>query len=133
MKEFTLAPLKNSLASLRAALAADFNEYTRDSAIKRFDLAYELCWKTLRRFLAEFSGMREDMVRNVYRAAGETGLLKNGEVEQWFAHHENRSRTAYIYEEAEAERVYAGLEDFAADAEKLLARMEASLRKQQCN
>ena len=134
MKEFTLAPLKKSLASLQAALAADFNEHMRDSAIKRFELTYELCWKTLRRFLAEFSGMRESMtVREVYRAAGEAGLLRNGGVERWFAHHENRNRTVHVYDENEAGRVYAELGEFASDAEKLTARMEAALAERRCS
>ena len=133
MKELTLVPLKKSLSSLRAALAADYTEHTRDSAIKRFELTYELCWKTLRRFLAEVAGIREETVREVYRAAGEAGFLKNGGVERWFAHHENRNRTVHVYDEAEAERVYAELEDFAADAEILIARMEAALERRRCN
>ena len=134
MKEFTLTPLKKSLASLQAALAADYTEHTRDSAIKRFELTYELCWKTLRRFLAEFAGHRESMtVRDVYRAAGEAGFLQNGGVERWFAHHDNRNRTAHVYSEAEAERVYAELEDFAFHAAALLARMEAELEGRQCS
>ena len=133
MKELTLVPLKKSLSSLRAALAADYTEHTRDSAIKRFELTYELCWKTLRRFLAEVAGIREETVREVYRAAGEAGFLKNGGVERWFAHHENRNRTVHVYDEAEAERVYAELEDFATDAEILIARMEAELGRRRCN
>ena len=133
MKELTLVPLKKSLSSLRAALAAGYTEHTRDSAIKRFELTYELCWKTLRRFLAEFAGIREETVREVYRAAGEAGFLKNGGVERWFAHHENRNRTAHVYDEAEAERVYAELEGFASDAEVLIARMDAELERRRCS
>lgn len=131
MKEFTLAPLQKSLAALQAALAAGYTEHTRDSAIKRFELTYELAWKTLRRFLAEFGGVETGAtVRDIYRAAGEAGLLQNGGVERWFAHHDNRNRTVHVYDEGEAERVYARLDEFAWDAEALVERLEAALARE---
>ena len=122
---FSLMPLRRALASLREGLEHEYTEMHRDACIQRFEYCYELTWKTLRRFLAEFAGVEERLtVQNVYRRAAREDLLPSP-VAAWLRYHAARNESSHVYDEGAARRVYDAASLFLADAERLADIMAA--------
>lgn len=98
----------------------------RAGVIQHFEFTYELCWKFIKRWLeTNISPTAADGVtrRELFRLAAENRLLED--VEQWMRYHEARNLTSHIYQPKIAERVYNTAHDFALDAARLLAALEA--------
>ena len=94
--------------------------------IQHFEFTYELCWKFIKRWLETNIGPAvADGVtrRELFRLAAENRLLDD--VEQWMRYHEARNLTSHIYQPAVAEKVYNTAHEFARDAARLLAALEA--------
>ena len=131
-----LSSLQKAVSALAGVLAKsddrDFmshqDEVTRNAiragAIQHFEFTYELCWKFIKRWL-ETNVTAVDGVtrRELFRLAAENRLIDN--VEQWMRYHEARNLTSHIYQPEIAERVYNIAHDFARDAARLLAALEA--------
>lgn len=98
----------------------------KSGAIQHFEFTYELCWKSIKRWLkmnvgptvAEGAARRE-----LFRLASEHRLI--ADVEQWMRHHDARNRMSHTYDPDVAEEVYAAAHSFAGDAEGLLEALEA--------
>ena len=94
-------------------------------AIQNFEVAYEMCVKTLRRHL-EMSVDVPDTVdkldfRDLLRVAAEKGLIDD--VERWFDYRKMRNITAHSYDFEKAQMVYVGIAQFMMDANQLLAAL----------
>lgn len=134
----TLDSLQNAVSALAAVLAkSDDVEFMNNlddvarNAIKagvvlHFEFTYELCWKFIKRWLETNIGPAvADGVtrRELFRLAAENRLLDD--VDQWMRYHEARNLTSHIYQPEIAERVYNTAHQFAPDAARLLAALEA--------
>jgi nucleotidyltransferase substrate binding protein (TIGR01987 family) len=113
-----------------AAFMSTVDEVARNAikagVIQHFEFTYELCWKFIKRWLEmNISSTAADGVtrRELFRLAAENRLLDD--VERWMRYHEARNLTSHIYQPEIAERVYNTAHDFARDAARLLAAMEA--------
>ena len=94
--------------------------------VQHFEFTYELCWKFIKRWLeTNISPAIADGVtrRELFRLAAENRLLDD--VEQWMRYHEARNLTSHIDQPEIAERVYNTAHEFARDAARLLAALEA--------
>lgn len=133
-----LSSLKKAVSALSSVLArsddADFMSRLDDVAasaikagvIQHFEFTYELCWKFIKRWLeTNISPAIADGVtrRELFRLAAENRLIDD--VEQWMRYHAARNLTSHTYEPEIAERVYNTAHDFAPDAARLLAALEA--------
>ena len=133
-----LSSLQKSVSALAAVLAkSDDTEFmsnlddvarnaVRAGVIKHFEFTYELCWKFIKRWLeTNVSATAADGVtrRELFRLAAENRLIDD--VEQWMRYHEARNLTSHIYQPAIADGVYNTAHDFARDAARLLAALEA--------
>src|SRR5205823_11399118 len=58
---------------LEEALALPKNDIVRDSAIQRFEISFELCWKYLKAFLEDEHNVRCTSPRTCFRAAFKNG------------------------------------------------------------
>ena len=95
------------LKRLEEALKAPKSDISRDSAIKRFELCFELCWKVLKDFLNE-EGIFCRSPRSCLKEAFSMGLLKDEK--EWLLILEDRNLSVHTYEEALAEEIYSRLE-----------------------
>jgi nucleotidyltransferase substrate binding protein (TIGR01987 family) len=133
-----LSSLKKAVSALTSVLArsddAEFMSRLDDvaanaikaGAIQHFEFTYELCWKFIKRWLeTNISPAIADGVtrRELFRLAAENRLIED--VEQWMRYHAARNLTSHTYEPEMAERVYNTAHDFAPDAARLLAALEA--------
>jgi nucleotidyltransferase substrate binding protein (TIGR01987 family) len=126
-----LTPLSKVLERLAEGLAryrSDTNDtQIRDGLVQRFEFAYEISHKMLKRYLetasatpASFDAMS---FADLIRTANEQGLLL-GNWPDWKRYREMRSRTSHTYNEAVAVEVVAGIPGFLAEAQYLLAQLE---------
>jgi len=132
-----LSSLQKAVMSLERALnvaapdrlkemTADQQEVIRAGVIQNFELAYELCWKFMKRWLeTNISPMVADGVtrRELFRLAAENRLIDD--VEQWMIYHDARNQTAHIYDLEIAQEVYETARGFVRDARKLLQALES--------
>jgi nucleotidyltransferase substrate binding protein (TIGR01987 family) len=118
-----LAPLKRAVARLAEALAAPDSGFVRDSIVKRFEDAYELSLKFMRRHLIWAALEPEPQTRkDLFRAAARAGLIDDPEA--WFAFHDARNLTAHAYNDANAAKVIGAARHLMPAARSLLEALE---------
>ena len=93
----------------------------RSGIIRNFEIAYELCWKAMRRWIEKnvspdvlFGAPRIEL----FRRAAENGLIDS--IENWMTFHQARNNTSHIYSAAIAAEVYETAVRFVPDAETML-------------
>jgi len=132
-----LAPLRRALGWLIEALAlwhaqpvgAVLKPHLRSAVIQSFEFTYELSLRSLRRVLIERAGSADRITdlsfNDLLRGAADAGLLPDPTA--WRVWRELRNATSHAYDEAKAEQVARDAELFCADAQALLAALEASV------
>ena len=92
-------------------------EAVDESVIQRFEVCYDVLWKSLRRHLIESEGLPDVAAspRPVFRLAGETEVL-DSPVERWMEYVNLRVGTTHDYSSEKAAAVLARVDDFVADA-----------------
>ena len=84
----------------------DLQEIVRAGVIQNFEVAYEQCWKMMKRWLEENVGSTYvDGVsrRELFRLAAESHLITD--VERWMDYHISRNQTSHTYDEGTAQSV----------------------------
>lgn len=110
MGEIDISSLLLARAALGRSLAAEKNEFTRNSAIQCFEFTLELFWKALKRVL-EKRGVAVSSPRECFRLAAREGLVDDPKT--WFNYIELRNLSSHTYKEELAEKVYQELPAFA--------------------
>ena len=97
---------KEAIDGLQDVLRQPKNEYMRDSAIKRFELAFDLAWKTIKAF-AEEKGTTCVSPLGCFQEAYQQELISYNDA--WVEMVKTRNKTVHTYDEQLAEEVYAKL------------------------
>lgn len=97
------------VASWGEALNQPKTEYTRDSAILRFELAYEVTWKLLQLLLRE-EGHEVNSPRQAFERAFAIGWITDETL--WDTMIRARNTAVHVYREADAERLFNTLKRF---------------------
>jgi len=99
-------------------------ETARASLIQHFEITYELCWKTMKRYIEMDIGGDADILtrKNLFRQAAEKQLI--ADFERWVSFHDARNRTSHMYSENVAHEVYAYAKLFAEDMRQFVRTME---------
>jgi nucleotidyltransferase substrate binding protein (TIGR01987 family) len=105
------------VASWAKSLAQSKTEFTRDSAILRFELAYEVGWKLLQSVLRE-QGYEVNSPRQAFQRAFAMGWASDEEI--WDDIIRARNNAVHIYREADAEALFKNLKRFLQAFEQLL-------------
>lgn len=124
-------PLSNAVARLGEGLtrylADTSDEQIRDGLIQRFELAYDLSAKMLRRALAATADVPEHIDQMTFptliRSANEQDLLL-GSWPDWHGYRSMRNITSHTYDEAKAKEVVEGIPAFLEEARALLERLQ---------
>lgn len=126
-RKLILTPFRKALATLDEALRSrEITDIVRDATIQRFEYTYELAWKMIKRHLTWMGEpqVREFSKRQLFRKAGELGLIDDPE--RWFGFNEARNQTSHSYNLETAKEVYESAREFAPAARRLLERLEAA-------
>jgi nucleotidyltransferase substrate binding protein (TIGR01987 family) len=101
-----LDTLGRALVRLRSAVEQPKTEWTRDSAIQRFEFTFELAWRAVAR-LAREEGIECPSPRAALKTALKLGWIADDE--NWLTMLDDRNRTSHTYNEATAEDLYTRL------------------------
>lgn len=121
--------LKNAFASLNLAIQRAKKEpkdlEVRDACIKRFEYTFELCVKTIKRYIQMEMPVTEHIdqmnYRDLMRVAFEIGLIQG--VEDWFSYREARNQTSHAYDQHKAHIVFEVTLKFINDAQFLIVQL----------
>ncbi|MCD8505401.1 MAG: nucleotidyltransferase substrate binding protein [Burkholderiaceae bacterium] len=104
----------------------------RDGLVQRFEFAYEISHKMLRRFMqataANPTEFDEADFQYLIRSGNERGLLL-GAWPQWRVYRDMRSKTSHTYDEEIAMQVVAAIPDFLEEAKFLLMQLQRHQNK----
>ena len=100
-----------SLARLDEVIALPVNPIVRDSAIQRFEIAFELCWKYMKAVLEDEYNAVCTSPRACFRAAFKQGMIDNDPF--WIELTKLRNYTVHTYNEELAQYVYERLPESA--------------------
>jgi nucleotidyltransferase substrate binding protein (TIGR01987 family) len=130
--------LKNAINALQTSIDTwhkysankdiGLSESLRSGIIQNFEVAYELCWKFMKRWLE--INISHDIVSGVsrkefFRIAGENRLI--ADVEKWWEFHDARNRTSHVYDSAVADDVLETTLQFMPHAKNFLVCLEKRL------
>jgi nucleotidyltransferase substrate binding protein (TIGR01987 family) len=101
-----LQDFNKAIKKLEEVLAVDKNEIVRDSAIKRFELCFDLAWKSVKNY-AKQQGVECYSPRGCFKAAYQLKLVDDHEA--WLAVVDDRNLTAHLYSEEKANEAYSRL------------------------
>ena len=93
------------MARLEEALALPKSDIVRDSAIHRFKIAFELCWKMLKAFMEEQHNAICTSPRSCFKAAFKNGVIADDPF--WIDLTKLRNYTVHTCNERLADFVYA--------------------------
>jgi nucleotidyltransferase substrate binding protein (TIGR01987 family) len=133
-----LSGLRKAIVSLERSLetasgcetkpgwSEELGETIRAGVIQNFEVAYELCWKFIQRWVRknvtpEDAGHPRSR-KELFRTAARYGLI--ADPIPWFAYGDARNLTAHTYDEQKAETVFEAASQFIVDAKYLLERLE---------
>ena len=131
-----LDSLEKSIDSLHRSLKAtednlynlspDLQETVRAGVIQNFEVAYELCWKFIQRWLKENSTTDEASHprtrKELFRMAARIGLIEDPAI--WFEYSAARNLTSHTYDAKQADIVYQAAGRFIVDAQALLRELK---------
>lgn len=126
----SVGALDRSLAALHSADANstftdDVKDTLRAGVVKSFEVAYEMCWKYIQRWLRENTAGGEIELprtrKDLFRLAAQRELI--AESERWFEYGDARNLTAHTYDETVADEVCAVAGKFLDDARDLLHQL----------
>lgn len=102
-----IADFEESLKRLEEVLKMDKTDVIRDSAIKRFEIVFELAWKTTKAFLEEYHNTACVSPRTCFKQAFNKEVIAYDDF--WVDIISLRNYTAHTYKEKLAEMVYKSL------------------------
>lgn len=115
---------QEALARFGEILKEPKNDIVRDSAIKRFEITFDLAWKTLKAFLEEKHNTTCASPRNCFREAYRLEIIEYDK--HWLKLISDRNYAAHVYKEALAESIYQELPEALKAFQKLSAALKTS-------
>jgi nucleotidyltransferase substrate binding protein (TIGR01987 family) len=121
--EKTVKNLKEVLEKLKTVGQKD-RDYAvfRDSAIQRFEIAFDVCWKTLKERLRQEYGVEANSPKKVFQESFKQGLINNDDI--WLKMTDMRNETSHAYNELFAEKVYLELPNILKAFEQSLWKLQ---------
>jgi len=120
--DFSIEALRDAAKQLEESLTAPKDKENREAAISRFEHAFDLSWRMLRRHLEAKTQQKQPNVRTVFQEAEKLGLI--GSATAWLSFLETPDPTADDYTDQDAETVYETAMKFSKEINGLLTALE---------
>ncbi len=133
-----ISSLKKSIAALERSVTSyhiyknsspqnkDILDTLQSGVIQDFEVAYEQCWKYMKRWIEE-NISREDVDgvprRELFRISAENSFISD--IEKWMVFHRARNLTSHTYDENNANFVFQEGQIFLIEAKKFLIILES--------
>lgn len=112
---------KKAILKLEEVLKLKKTEITRDSAIKRFEICFDLAWKSIK-LRAKDEGIECYSPRSCFKTAFELKLIDYDK--KWLEMINDRNLTTHLYKEQYANEVYSRIGKYADLFKKLRDKIE---------
>lgn len=119
-----LEDFNKALIRFKEILQEKKTDIVRDSAIKRFEITFDLTWKTLKAFLEEHHNTSCASPQSCFREGFRVGVIDYDD--SWIEMAKIRNKTVHSYNEALAEEIYAKLSNTLPIFEKLAKALKKS-------
>lgn len=113
--------LERAIKRLDEILQVPKTGIVRDSAIKRFELCFDLCWKSIKTY-AKVNGLECYSPRECFKTAFQMKLIDYNE--QWLKMIDDCNLTTHLYKEQYADEVYTRLAGYLIMFKNLLRKLE---------
>lgn len=120
--EEILEDLNRTITALKEALAAEKNKISRDSALLRFQLCFELAWKAIK-IRARDEGVECFSPKSCFQTAFQLNLVDYDE--NWLSMVADRNLIVHLYEEDMADKIYSRLGSYLSLFEKLHSKLSS--------
>lgn len=121
-----LKDFKRAIMKVEEVLKLEKTEIVRDSSIKRFELCFDLAWKSIKVY-AQREGRECFSPRNCFKIAFGLHLIDYDE--KWLKMIEDRNLTTHLYKEEYADEVYQRLPEYLELFKKLVLKIEKSVKE----
>ena len=101
-----------------------FKDIYLDVVVKRFEFTYEMCWKTIKRYL-DFIGITCTSPRGCFKEAYSQNIIKEQDV--FLDMIEMRNLTSHIYNETEVSEILEKLEQYTDAFEGILKKIQIEI------
>lgn len=122
MDELILNDFEKAVQRLEEVLEVKKTTISRDSAIKRFELCFDLAWKTVKSAAAD-QGLMCASPRASFNVAFKLGWIEHDS--DWIDMIADRNTSVHLYEERFAERIYKKLPGYLKLFKELLSKFQA--------
>mgnify|MGYP001558045862 FL=1 len=116
-----LKDFKKAIRRLDEVLVLNKTSITRDSAIKRFELCFDLSWKAIKIYSKE-QGFECNSPRTAFETAFKLRWVDHDE--GWIDMIKDRNTSVHLYQERFADHVYKKLPDYLKLYKELYERLE---------
>ena len=116
-----LKDFNQSIKRLEESLSIEVNDIVRDSSIKRFELCFDLAWKSIKSF-AKFKGIECFSPRDCFKSAFQIDLIEHDE--KWLEMIKDRNLPAHLYKKSHAQEAYSRLPDYLILFKNLHQKLE---------
>ena len=111
-----------ALENLRSVLMETETQFVRDAAIKRYELCYELAWKSVQEALRAEGLEICKSPKSCFKQAFQQGWIEDEEICAEMI--QNRNLTTHTYNEELAQNIYNNLKKYLSLFEFLLAQLK---------
>lgn len=120
--EEILKDFNQAISALKEVLAVEKNKITRDSALLRFQLCFELAWKAIKT-RARDEGVECFSPKSCFQTAFQLNLVDYDE--SWINMVNDRNLIVHLYEEQMSDEIYERLTNYLTLFEKLYSRLKS--------
>jgi len=120
-----LEDLRRAVVRLEDVLKLEKTDVVRDSAIKRFELCFDLAWKCIKAF-ARREGLECHSPRGCLKTALQLGLIDNNA--DWLKMLDDRNLSVHAYREKYANDIYGRLIGYIKLLSDLASKLVSSSR-----
>ena len=92
--EIDITPLLEAKKTLDFGIANAKSDLEKAGAIQAFEYTYELCWKTMKRILAN-QNIETSIPKDIFRTSAQFNLIEDAEI--WFNIIKKRNETTHTY------------------------------------
>ena len=118
---YLIEDFENAVNRLEEVLSLEKTAIIRDSAIKRFELCFDLAWKSIKLY-AKDQGVECYSPRECFKTAFQLKLIDYNEA--WLKMIDTRNLVAHLYKEEMAEKLFLRLSDYLVLFKKLLSDLK---------
>lgn len=111
----------DQFADVMATPTGELDSRDRDSAILRFELCYEVCWKLLQRMVRD-QGYESNGPRSAFEKAFALGWIEDEST--WHDIMKDRNTAVHVYREEWAEDLFSRLPNYLAAFQSLLKQLK---------